>query len=59
MRDSLGLVDKNAQQTAAAAAEHLNVDNFDAGAGSDTFRDLLYLFHHCAAIRHLQVTQEQ
>ena len=48
--DAFRLVDKNAQKPAAAAAQQLNVDNFEAFAGADSFGDFLHFCRDFLAI---------
>ena len=45
MRDAFRLVDKNAQNTGAAAAQQLDIDDFEALVGADPFRDFPHFFY--------------
>src|SRR5665213_3169343 len=46
-------VDKNAQNPIAAAAHQVHIDDFDALAGANPFRDLDYFVYDSLTVRHL------
>jgi len=46
-------VDKNAQNSIAAAAHQVDIDDLDALAGADSFRDLDYFVYDSLTVSHL------
>ena len=58
MGDALRLVDENAQNPAAAAAQELDVDHFQTFAGRHAPRDFLHLFHYRCPFRHVIRAQQ-
>src|SRR5205807_655 len=50
VRDTLRLVNEDAQDSAAAAPEQLDLDNFDAFARSNSFGDLSHFFRYNLSI---------
>ena len=55
VRDAFRFVDENAQNPGTAAAQHLDVDDFQALIGAYPFRDFPHFFYDGRPVRHVSL----
>jgi hypothetical protein len=53
VRDAFRLVDENAQNPGSAAAQKLDVDDFQTPIGADPFGDFPHFFYDGRPVRHV------